>query len=65
MQSALMCVSLNSPRLIQAKYLSQTDHIKRTFDYGPFLREFVKELDSAGHLHDLAGRDEKGRKLKK
>ena len=41
----------------------QTDHVKRTHDYEPFLHEFLTSLHSEGLLNPMLGRDEDGKKL--
>ncbi|PPR01539.1 hypothetical protein CVT24_001850 [Panaeolus cyanescens] len=41
---------------------SNTDHVKRTFDYEPFLREYVHSLHKEGLLNALLNRDDDGRK---
>jgi len=40
-----------------------TDHVKRTHDYEPFLREFFTSLYNEGLLNSMLGRDEDGKKL--
>ncbi|KAF5348248.1 hypothetical protein D9756_010529 [Leucocoprinus leucothites] len=42
----------------------QTEHLKRTFDYEPFFREFITELHTQGLLNPLLNLDENGRKVK-
>ncbi|KAH0580348.1 hypothetical protein H2248_001851 [Termitomyces sp. 'cryptogamus'] len=43
---------------------ANTDHIKRTFDYEPFLKMFVERLQAEGLLNPLMGREEDGLKIK-
>ncbi|KAG6891833.1 hypothetical protein C0992_003341 [Termitomyces sp. T32_za158] len=43
---------------------ANTDHIKRTFDYEPFLKAFVGRLQVEGLLNPLMGREEDGSKIK-
>ncbi|PPQ70881.1 ubiquitin C-terminal hydrolase [Gymnopilus dilepis] len=43
---------------------ANTDHIKRTFDYEPFIREFLRSLHKEGLLFPLLDRDADGRKKK-
>jgi ubiquitin carboxyl-terminal hydrolase L5 len=40
----------------------QTDHTKRTFDYEPFIREYIQSLQQAGLLNPLLDRDSDGKK---
>jgi len=40
-----------------------TDHVKRTHDYEPFIREFFISLHNEGHLNPMLGRDKDGKKL--
>jgi ubiquitin carboxyl-terminal hydrolase L5 len=42
---------------------TQTDHVKRTHDYEPFLREFFTSLYNESLLNPMLGRDEDGKKL--
>ncbi|KAI0050108.1 cysteine proteinase [Auriscalpium vulgare] len=42
---------------------AQTEHIARTFDYEPFIEEFIAELGKAGLLNALLNRDEDGRPI--
>ncbi|PPQ78899.1 hypothetical protein CVT25_002386, partial [Psilocybe cyanescens] len=42
-----------------------TDHVKRTFDYEPFVREYLSRLRQEALLNPLLDRDEEGRKVKK
>ncbi|KAF8152298.1 hypothetical protein B0H34DRAFT_800760 [Crassisporium funariophilum] len=41
---------------------ANTDHVKRTFDYEPFVKEYIRHLQSAGLLDALLDRDGDGRK---
>ncbi|KDR66160.1 hypothetical protein GALMADRAFT_259613 [Galerina marginata CBS 339.88] len=41
---------------------ANTDHIKRTFDYEPFIREFLLRAHREGLLNALLDRDDEGRK---
>ncbi|TEB18767.1 cysteine proteinase [Coprinellus micaceus] len=43
---------------------ANTDHIKRTFDYEPFLSRFISHLHSEGLLRPLLDLDENGKKQK-
>ncbi|GLB42764.1 putative ubiquitin carboxyl-terminal hydrolase, family 1 [Lyophyllum shimeji] len=43
---------------------ANADHIKRTFDYEPFLKTFIERLRDDGLLNPLLGRDEEGNKIK-
>ncbi|KAG6872824.1 hypothetical protein C0995_006306 [Termitomyces sp. Mi166 len=43
---------------------ANTDHMKRTFDYEPFLKAFVERLQVEGLLNPLMGREEDGSKIK-
>lgn len=43
---------------------TKAEHIKRTWDYEPFFREFMTELHNQGQLNPLLGLDENGRKIK-
>jgi hypothetical protein len=43
----------------------QTEHIKRTHDYEPFLNGFVRALHQEGLLNPLLNLDENGRKVRK
>lgn len=40
----------------------QTDHVKRTFDYDPFIKECIRRLHQEGLLNALLDRDQYGRK---
>lgn len=35
----------------------QTDHVKRTFDYEPFIKEYARTLHREGLLDALLGQD--------
>jgi len=52
------CASLMPP------VLHQTEQIKRTHDYTPFIQQYVTNLYHAGILHDLLEIDENGQPLK-
>ncbi|KAF9472727.1 cysteine proteinase [Pholiota conissans] len=41
---------------------ANTDHVKRTFDYEPFIREYLRSLQEAGLLNPLLDRDSDGKK---
>jgi len=41
---------------------SNTDHVKRTFDYDPFIREYIQRLHNEGLLNALLDRDNDGKK---
>ncbi|KAG6833171.1 hypothetical protein H0H87_010559 [Tephrocybe sp. NHM501043] len=43
---------------------AHTDHVKRTFDYEPFLKGFLERLQAEGLLNPLMGREEDGSKRK-
>ena len=49
--------------LLPDAWYFQTDHIKRTHNYEPFLREYFTALYNEGKLNNLLGRDENGRKI--
>lgn len=40
----------------------QTEHIKRTFDYEPFIKEYIRCLQREGLLDALLDRDNDGKK---
>ena len=42
----------------------QTDHVKRTFDYEPFVKEYTRSLQREGILDALLGQDSDGNKSK-
>ncbi|XP_006457111.1 hypothetical protein AGABI2DRAFT_212373 [Agaricus bisporus var. bisporus H97] len=42
-----------------------TDHVKRTFDYEPFIKGFVTELHNQGLLNPILNLDDNGRKKKR
>ncbi|KAF8887016.1 hypothetical protein CPB84DRAFT_1528446 [Gymnopilus junonius] len=50
------------PSYLHVTYYSQTDHIKRTWDYEPFIREYLQRLHREGLLFPLLDRDADGRK---
>ncbi|KAF8227461.1 cysteine proteinase [Tricholoma matsutake] len=43
---------------------ANTDHLKRTFDYEPFFKEFVSRLQQEGLLNPLLGLDNDGNAIK-
>ncbi|KAH9475453.1 Ubiquitin carboxyl-terminal hydrolase 2 [Psilocybe cubensis] len=43
---------------------ANTDDIKRTFDYDPFIRAYLAHLKDEQLLYPLLGRDEEGRKVR-
>ncbi|KAG6868894.1 hypothetical protein C0993_008192 [Termitomyces sp. T159_Od127] len=43
----------------------QTEHMKRTFDYEPFLKAFMGQLQAEGLLNPLMGREEDGSRVTK
>ncbi|KAF8063528.1 ubiquitin C-terminal hydrolase [Lyophyllum atratum] len=63
MQNAVRANVAVEDELIKAAR-ANTDHIKRTFDYEPFLKTFVERLQAEGLLNPLLGRDEDGKKIK-
>ncbi|KDQ58012.1 hypothetical protein JAAARDRAFT_34821 [Jaapia argillacea MUCL 33604] len=42
---------------------ARTEHLKRTHDYEPFIREFITRLHAEGLLNPVLGKDENGRKV--
>ncbi|KAG5653890.1 hypothetical protein H0H81_009713 [Sphagnurus paluster] len=44
---------------------ANADHMRRTFDYEPFLTTFVERLQAEGLLNTLLGLDENGMKIRK
>ncbi|KAJ3577002.1 hypothetical protein NP233_g50 [Leucocoprinus birnbaumii] len=44
--------------------IQKTDHLKRTFDYEPFLKGFITELHHQGLLNPLLNLDENGKKMR-
>ena len=46
-------------------FILKTDHIKRTFDYEPFLTQFITRLHNEGILNPLLDLDENGRRKKR
>ncbi|KXN89535.1 Ubiquitin carboxyl-terminal hydrolase isozyme L5 [Leucoagaricus sp. SymC.cos] len=42
----------------------QVEHLKRTFDYEPFVKGFITELHNHGLLNPLLNLDENGRKIR-
>jgi ubiquitin carboxyl-terminal hydrolase L5 len=42
----------------------KAEHLKRTFDYEPFFKQFVTELHNQGLLNPLLGLDDNGQKMK-
>ena len=44
---------------------AQTDHVKRTHDYEPFIKGFIESLYHGGLLYALLDRDNDGKKVKK
>lgn len=49
---------------VNGELVVQTDHVKRTFDYEPFLKVFMERLQAEGLLNPLMGREEDGSKIK-
>lgn len=43
---------------------ANTDHTKRTFDYEPFLKAYIRQLHEEGLLNPLLDRDDDGKKRK-
>ncbi|KAF5331816.1 hypothetical protein D9611_008902 [Ephemerocybe angulata] len=60
----LMSASINIEDEVAKGSSANTDHIKRTFDYEPFLKEFITSLHRDGFLNPLLDLDENGRKRK-
>ncbi|KAF6752730.1 ubiquitin C-terminal hydrolase [Ephemerocybe angulata] len=60
----LMSASINLEDEVAKGSSANTDHIKRTFDYEPFLKEFITSLHRDGFLNPLLDLDENGRKRK-
>jgi ubiquitin carboxyl-terminal hydrolase L5 len=58
-----MSVDIYLHELIWLIPSAQVDHVKRTHDYEPFLREYLLSLNKEGHLNPMLGRDEDGKKL--
>lgn len=50
--------------LFWSKITMQTDHVKRTFDYEPFVKEYTRSLQREGILDALLGQDSDGNKSK-
>jgi hypothetical protein len=51
--------------LSETNQWTQTDHVKRTHDYEPFIKEFIGALDNEGLMYALLDMDSDGKKAKK
>ncbi|KAG6820306.1 hypothetical protein H0H93_002570 [Arthromyces matolae] len=58
-------VNINVEDEISKGVQANTDHLKRTFDYEPFLRTFMERLQTEGLLNPLMGKDDDGTKMTK
>ena len=50
--------------ILSLRITMQTDHVKRTFDYEPFIKEYTRSLNREGILDALLGQDSDGNKTK-
>jgi len=44
---------------------ANTDHVKRSFDYEPFLKAYIQQLHEEGLLNALLDRDDDGKKRRR
>lgn len=51
-------------KAFESNSCSKTEHLKRTFDYEPFIKAFVTELHNQGLFYPILGLDDGGRKAK-